>query len=341
MSADVDASSAARLSISRRAGRLAAAALAATALVASAGVASAAPQPTIGQAQKRLAYLMSLEDQAGNQYDQAAEQLATARQQLKLISHEVRRDTAQFQTMRGQIAQLATAAYESGSMTSMGALLTSSDPEAVIAQASMLQQLSTTQGAELRQFIAAARQVTNAQQTARRDEAAVASLEKQRLKRKQAIETAVSAEQSLLNKLTGAAQTLAAGGGVTFGTYTGPTNTPGEKAVAFAYAQLGKPYVWGAAGPDAYDCSGLVQAAWAAAGVSIPRDTYSQYASLPHVPMSSIQLGDLIFFDGLGHVGIYVGNNTIIDAPQSGEDVELVSLSSPWYAQTLVGAARP
>ncbi|MBO0774781.1 MAG: C40 family peptidase [Actinobacteria bacterium] len=337
----VGTGSSARLAISRRAGKLAAATVAAATVAVSAGVAGAAPQPTIGQAQKRLAHLMSLQDRAGNRYDQAIQQLATARQQLKLINREVQRDAADFQAMRGQIAQLAAAAYESGSMTSMGALLTSSNPQAVIAQASMLQQLSSTQGAQLRQFIAAARQVTNAQQTARRDEAAVTALKKQLLKRKKAIEAAVSAEQSLLNRLTGAARTLAAGGGVTFGTYTGPTNTPGEKAVAFAYAQLGKPYLWGATGPGAFDCSGLVEAAWAAAGVSIPRDTYGQYASLPHVPMSSIQPGDLIFFDGLGHVGVYVGNNTIIDAPQSGEDVELISLSSPWYAQTLVGAARP
>ena len=111
--------------------------------------------------------------------------------------------------------------------------------------------------------------------------------------------------------------------------------------MAFAYAQLGKPYVWGATGPGSYDCSGLVQAAWAAAGVSIPRTTYDQYSALPHVPMSSIRPGDLIFFDGLGHVAMYAGNNMIIDAPQPGQNVEYISLSSPWYSSTVDGAARP
>ena len=310
-------------------------------LAASAGAASAQPQPTIGQAQKQLARLMSREDQAGQAYDQALQSLANARRQVAVVNAEVRRDTARFDAMRLQIAQLAAAAYENGSMTSTGALLTSRNAEAVISQAAMVEQLSSTQSQRLEEFIQAARQVTAAQRTARRDEAAVAALERQRLAQKQNITKAVNAEQALLNQLTGAAQTLAAGGGVTFGTYTGPTDTPGEKAVAFAYDQLGKPYLWGATGPFAYDCSGLMEAAWAAAGVSIPRTTYDQYAALPHVPMSSLQLGDLVFFDGLGHVGIYVGNNTIIDAPQSGEDVELISLSSPWYASTLVGAARP
>lgn len=331
----------ARHSLRTKATRLLAVVVAVATLAVFAGAASAAPQPTVGQAQKKLARLMSAEDQIGQEYDQAAQQLAGARQQLTVINREVRRDSAQFQQMRGQIAQLAAAAYENGTMTSVGALLTSANPQTVIAQASLLQQLSSSQGAELRLFIAAARQVTTAQQTARRDEAAVAALERERLLRKKAIARAVIAEQNLLNQLNGTAQILAAGGGVTTGYYTGPTNTPAEKAVWFAYQQLGKPYVWGATGPDAYDCSGLVQAAWGYAGVSIPRTTYDQYSALPHVPMSAIQPGDLIFFDGVGHVGIYVGNNTIIDAPQSGEDVELISLSSPWYAQTLVGAARP
>ena len=315
--------------------------LTAGALAASAAVASAAPQPSISSVQKKLARLMSQEDQAGQEYDQAMQELANARQQLAVINREVTRDTAQFQSMRGQIAQLAAAAYENGSMTSTAALLTSADPQTVLAQASMLEQLSTTQSAELAEFIAAARQVTTAQQAARRDEMAVVALERQRLAQKKKITAAVAAEDTLLNQLNGTAQVLAAGGGVTYGTYIGPVNTPAEKAVWFAYQQLGKPYVWGATGPDAYDCSGLVQAAWGYAGVAIPRTTYAQYAALPHVPMSAIEPGDLIYFDGVGHVGIYVGNNTIIDAPQSGEDVELVSLSSPWYASTLVGAARP
>lgn len=310
-------------------------------LATAAGTANAQPQPTIGQAQKKLARLMSREDQAGQQYDQAVQDLANARRQVAVVNDEMRHDTAQFQAMRSRIAQLAAAAYENGTITSPGALLTSPDPQTVIAQASMLQHLSSTQSAEMGQFIAAARQVTAAQRLARRDEAAVVALEKHRLAQRKVITKAVAAELALLNQLNGTAQVLAAGGGVTTGTYIGPRNTPAERAVAYAYAQLGKPYVWGATGPYTYDCSGLVQAAWSSAGVSIPRTTYEQYAALPHVPMSAIQPGDLIFFDGLGHVGIYVGNNTIIDAPQSGEDVELISLSSPWYASTLVGAARP
>ena len=310
-------------------------------LVASAGAAGAAPQPTVGQVQKKLNRLMTQEDQAVQQYDQAAQELAVARQRLALVNRAVARDTAQFQTMRGRIAQIAASAYENGTMTSAGSLLTSADPQRVLSQASILQHLSMSRSAELRQFVTTARRVTAAQQAARRTEAAVAALEKQRRSRKNAIAAALAKQRSLLSQLTAQQQAVLSGGGTTIGTYTGPTNTQVGQAIAFAYAQLGKPYVWGATGPGSYDCSGLTQTAWAAAGVSIPRTTYEQWAALPHVPMSAIRPGDLIFFDGLGHVALYIGNDMLIDAPQPGEYVEKISLSSSWYASTVVGAARP
>jgi cell wall-associated NlpC family hydrolase len=262
---------------------------------------------------------------------------------LALVNREVAAGRARFQSMRIQIAQIAAAAYENGTMTSAAALLTASNPDAVISQASVLQHLSSDTTAEVNQFIAAARQVSAVQQVSRRTEGAIAALEKQRLARKKAIAVAVAKQRALLARLTAAQQTAIVPGsaGTTTAIYTGPTTTQAQKAIAFAYAQLGKPYVWGATGPGSYDCSGLVQAAWAAAGVAIPRTTYEQWAALPHVPMSAIQPGDLIFFDGEGHVSIYAGGNMIIDAPQPGEFVEKVSLSSPWYASTLDGAVRP
>ena len=145
----------------------------------------------------------------------------------------------------------------------------------------------------------------------------------------------------MLATLTAQQTPTVGSGGSTSAVYTGPTATQAQKAVAFAYAQLGKPYQWGATGPGSYDCSGLMQAAWASAGVSIPRDTYSQVAGLPSVPLSALQPGDLVFFDGDGHVAMYVGGGMTIDAPRTGLTVEKVSLSSSWYSSTVDSAARP
>ena len=101
-------------------------------------------------------------------------------------------------------------------------------------------------------------------------------------------------------------------------------------AVAFARAQIGKPYVYGATGPDAFDCSGLVQAAWAAAGVSIPRTSEEQWAQLPHV--SSPQPGDLVFYTGSpidpppGHVTMYAGGGQMIEAYGTGVPIRVTAL---------------
>jgi cell wall-associated NlpC family hydrolase len=90
-----------------------------------------------------------------------------------------------------------------------------------------------------------------------------------------------------------------------------------------------------------FDCSGLVQAAWAAAGVQIPRDTYEDWAALPHVSMSSIEPGDLILYNGEGHVAMYVGGGYIIDAPIPGQNVEKIPMNTPWYVNSADGVVRP
>lgn len=109
-------------------------------------------------------------------------------------------------------------------------------------------------------------------------------------------------------------------------------------AVAFAYAQLGKPYVYAAAGPDAYDCSGLTMAAWRAGGVALPHYSGAQYSRLRKVPMSALLPGDLVFWGpgGSDHVAIYVGSGKIISAPYTGAVVRVQGI---WGSP--VGAARP
>ena len=285
--------------------------------------------------------LTSQMDQAVQQYDQAAQQVASARQRLRTVNRRLQMDQAKFSSMRAQIAAIATTAYENGTMSSIGALLTSDNPQAVLSQASVLLQMSAARSAQVGQFLSAARQLEGAQQMARRSELGVAALEKQRLARKKAIGKTLSKQKTLLATLTAQQAPTVGSGGSTSAVYTGPTATQAQKAVAFAYAQLGKPYVWGATGPGSYDCSGLMMAAWAAAGVTIPRDTYSQVAGLPSVPLSSLQPGDLVFFDGDGHVAMYVGGGMIIDAPRTGLTVEKVSLSSSWYSSSVDSAARP
>ncbi|MER6412762.1 C40 family peptidase [Streptomyces humidus] len=100
-----------------------------------------------------------------------------------------------------------------------------------------------------------------------------------------------------------------------------------EKALAFARAQIGKPYVWGAVGPGSYDCSGLTQAAWKAAGVTLPRTTYDQVNAGTTVSLTDARPGDLVFFyDDISHVGVYIGNGMMIHAPKPGAYVREESI---------------
>jgi hypothetical protein len=116
--------------------------------------------------------------------------------------------------------------------------------------------------------------------------------------------------------------------------------TRATRAVRFAYRQRGKPYRWGGTGPRGYDCSGLVQRAWRSAGVSIPRVTYGQYRMRPHISRHRLRPGDLVFFHGLGHVGIYVGHTRFIHSPHTGSHVKVERLGG-YYRKAFVGAVRP
>jgi cell wall-associated NlpC family hydrolase len=109
--------------------------------------------------------------------------------------------------------------------------------------------------------------------------------------------------------------------------------------VGIAMHYLGTPYVWGGASPSGFDCSGFVMYVFAQIGVSLPHSSYAQYGYGSPVSRGDLQPGDLVFFDGLGHVGIYVGGGSFIHAPHTG-DVVKISTMSGWYASTFVGGRR-
>jgi len=341
----VDTHPVAKLSYARRCATVAVAAVAAAGLFTMAGSAGAQPQPTASQVEAKLKKLTSKENWLIQRYDQAKQNLASAHQRLHVVNTEVNKDAATAKSMQDEIAQIASNVYENGAMSSVAALLTSGNPQTLLSQSAFLTHLSTDQYQQLQQVITTERQLAGAHQMAKRTEQAVASLTKQLGSQRADLQKTISQQQALLASLTPQQQQQQLGGGGTTtgqGGYTGPTNTQAEQAVAFAYNQLGCPYVFGGTGPcgSGFDCSGLTMSAWASAGVSIPRTSYGQ-ATLPAVSTSNLQPGDILEFAGDSHVGIYVGGNMLIDAPQPGMNVEKVSLSSSWYASNLDGAVRP
>jgi cell wall-associated NlpC family hydrolase len=314
--------------------------------------AGAAPAPTISQVQKEVNALQGKVDKIGQEYDAAGQQLAAAKARLTQVTKQSDNAQQQYDTASATLAAIAVTQYENSGQTSIIGLLTSGDPSSVLGQASLLLQVEGTHNEEAQQFLTLANELTTIKQQRQRTADAVAQLEEQYASQKASMTKLLDTQTSLLKNLTAQQQAVVeaqtVGGSTTSSAvtstpiaYTGPTSSQADQAVAFAYAQIGKPYEWGATGPGAYDCSGLVQAAWAAAGVSIPRTTGEQWASLPHIPMSDLEPGDLILYNGESHVAIYVGDGEIVDAPHTGAVVERIPESTSWYADSADGAVRP
>jgi cell wall-associated NlpC family hydrolase len=314
--------------------------------------AGAAPAPTIGQVQKEVNALQGKVDKIGQEYDAAGQQLAAAKARLAQVTKQSDDAQQKYDLASSTLAAVAVTQYENSGQTSILGLLTSGDPSAVLGQASLLLQVEGTHNEEAQQFLTMANELSTIKQQRQRTEDGVAQLEAQYSSQRKSMTKLLDTQTSLLRNLTSQqqaeveAQTV---GGSTSSSdvtttpmaYTGPTSSQADQAVAFAYSQIGKPYEWGATGPGAYDCSGLVQAAWASAGVSIPRTTVEQWAGLPQIPMSDLEPGDLILYNGESHVAIYVGGGYIIDAPHTGAVVERIPESTSWYADSADGAVRP
>ena len=333
----------------RRGIAIAAGLVSASAIVLFATGADAAPQPTVSQVQAKINQLTTQFDKVSQQLDQASQQLSAAQTKLSQVRVRLKNANTQFQTAQANVAANAAAAFENTGATSIAGVLTSGNPSVILQQGSLLMELSGNRNAQTRQLLTDASQLAGVEQEMSRTEAGIAGLKRQLASHRSSLGKLIDTQKATLASLTVPQRqavtdhAIGANGSSAPQQYTGPTSTQAQKAVAFAYAQLGCPYVYGGTGPcqRGYDCSGLAQAAWAAAGVQIPRDSYSQWAALPHVPLSSLEPGDLLIYNGEGHVAIYVGGGYIIDAPQTGMNVQKIPESTSWYASNLDGALRP
>jgi peptidoglycan DL-endopeptidase CwlO len=322
------------------------------AVYAGASGAGAAPAPSITQVQAEVNSLQGKVDKLGEQSDAAGQQLTAAKTRLGQVAKQASRAQQQYDQASNALAEVAVNSYENSAQTSIMGLLSSGNPQMVLSQASLVLQQEGTHNEEAQHLLAMASDLTSIKGQQQRTEQGVAQVASQYASQQRSMTKLLNQQTSLLNSLTAQQQAEVdaseVGGSSTSGdvtttpiAYPGPTGTQADSAVQFAYAQLGKPYEWGSTGPDSYDCSGLVQAAWAAAGISIPRDTYEQWAALPHIPMSDLAPGDLIYYNGESHVAMYVGDGYIIDAPHTGADVERIPEDTSWYADNADGAVEP
>ena len=160
------------------------------------------------------------------------------------------------------------------------------------------------------------------------------------LRRELAARIVAQQQQAPAQALSSAVAPVASSSPSTGSAPVGPAPPPTHSSVvSIAEQYLGVPYRWGGASPSGFDCSGLVMYVFSQVGVSLPHSSYSQYGMGSPVSRDQLQPGDLVFFDGLGHVGIYVGGGSFIHAPHTGDVVKISSISG-WYASSYVGARR-
>jgi peptidoglycan DL-endopeptidase CwlO len=299
--------------------------------------ADAAPKPSLKESEAKLNKLNSQVDHQDNAYNKAKDEREAAKKKLDALNKSVSESQKTYSQLRERLAQLAAAAYKGAETGDIPSLVSSSDPENVLDQISMFTQVAHNRSIEVTQFLNAAqllqRQKAQAQQAAE-DLASKAKTEKTQLSK---LKKQASQQQALVNRLGGGSSSSGHGA-----TYTGPASGDARLALEYAYAQKGAPYHYGGTGPYSagFDCSGLVMMAWRHAGVSLPRIVPDQYNATRRVARSDLQPGDLVFFDSLGHVGLYVGNNQFIHAPHTGTVVQIDSLSG-YYSSNYVGAGRP
>ncbi|MGZ9932856.1 NlpC/P60 family protein [Streptomyces sp. NC-S4] len=319
------------------------------------GTSQAAPRPTPAQVKSEVDRLYEEAEAATERYNGAKEQADEAERALTGLREETARKTDQLNTARSALGTLAASQYRSGSLGTAVQLALASDPQEYLSQAAFVSRAGDRNAAGITTVRRRLDEVGKLREQAAGHLADLRSRQDELAAHKAEAEEKLTAAKNLLAKLTAeerAAYEAQSPGGPATGPAAAAASSPAGatapappsdgsragRAVAFAYGAIGKPYVWGATGPGSFDCSGLTQAAWRSAGVSLPRTTYTQINAGRRVSRDQLAPGDLVFFySGVTHVGLYVGNGQMVHAPRPGSTVRLAPIDSmPW-----AGASRP
>ena len=313
---------------SRTAGLAAATAVAA--LLVPAGVSAAqttAPTPSLSTLVAQAKQLEFQINALSEQYDGLRLQLSRAQADVQIADKAIARDSSALNLGQQAVAQLAAENYMSAGLDPALQALTAGNPEQFLTQASTMTELDQSSGDLVSTLSGEQNQALRDRQTAAQQVAAVQAVQSQMSAKKQAID-------SKIDQVNSAAMKQAMAIFDQTGQYPDipiPTaNTVGGQALQAALGKRGDPYVWGAAGPNAFDCSGLVVWAYAQEGIALPHYTGDLWNSGVHIPRNDLEPGDLVFFfPDISHVGIYIGNGLMVDAPDFGLTVRVDPI---WWA---------
>ena len=302
---------------------------------------AATADPDIDEVEKRVDDLYHEAEEAQERYHDIKLELDELKADLSSLEADQTRQSKRMETAREQVRDSVIRQYQGENLSAVGQVFVSDDPGAFLDQLSTMTSYNDLQS---QMFSAYAREAkaldirADATQ-ARLDE--IAATEKKLAAEKAQVEKKLAEAKELLGRLEAEErERLTASRSSSSSAPLPDVQASGNAAAAvqYAMAQVGDAYVYGAAGPDAYDCSGLTMAAWGAAGVALPHSSSAQYGSGPQISASALQPGDLVFYySPISHVGMYIGNGMIVHAANPSTGVQVAGLYSMPYS----GAVRP
>jgi cell wall-associated NlpC family hydrolase len=340
----------------RRAAFATAAVLVLAGLAGSLGPAAAAPKPTVAQVQAQLTAMRQEAEATTEKYNGTRDKLAAIQVQSTAATTRVTQQRKIVDAAMTKLARLAAEAYKSGDLQALSLLL-DDDPQARLAAGGLMASVSDREARAVARVVAEKKILEADQADLAAQKKSLTDATNQLAALKTQITAKIAATNALLARMTGAERdalarasrsldrqalstlgvTVPASGMMKCSDVAIESPSARVSAViAFACAQLGKPYGWGDTGPGSYDCSGLTLKAWARGGVSLPRVAADQANAGRRVSVSSLQPGDLIFFHGFGHEGLYIGKGLMIHAPHTGDVVRI----APARMDQIIAATR-
>lgn len=299
---------------------------------------SANAKPDLETVKKQVEKLDHLAEQASERYNDARVKLTETETKLASLNADLDRQAAVVAAMREQVATMVVDQYQGDALSTTSQVVLSQDPDAFLDNLNAVSAYNDQRGQVMKRFSTQLDRLKLRKAAVKTEADRLDALQDRMSAEKAEIDEKAAEAQELLDELEAEARAKLLGGD--FSGELPDVDASGRAAVAvkFALAQVGKSYVYGAVGPNSYDCSGLTMRAWGAAGVGLPHSSRAQQGSGTRVAESELQPGDLVFYySPVSHVAMYIGNGMIVEARNPRADVVV----SPLHSMPYVGAVRP
>lgn len=287
----------------------------------------AAAEPTLEEVQADLEEREAELSKVIDDYNASQEDLESAEDAYEELQEELPELEAEVDATFAAVSEIVHTVHSGGEFAMINSVL-DGDPETFADRMAYLQNITELQGEELRSHMDSIAELEEnleaAEDLLREQEEINEELEEQA----DEIEAEIDELEELREEVAPPEEP----------SYDAPpASGDASDVVDFAYAQLGKPYNYGSSGPDGFDCSGLMKASWAQAGVNLPHNVQSQWNAVTRISQDQLQPGDIVFYEGLGHNGMYVGDNKIVHAPRTGEVIRVADMN----IMSVLGFGRP